>query len=117
VLARHVQDRIGVQQAHLKSEDVLTNAANRGQERRVGGLVSRAQLGGTDADLLGFQPHPVQLFGIAQHGRQPFAAHLGANALDHLRRRQRLAENGPGQLLAAWGYYCAQGGQVLPQRL
>ena len=59
----------------------------------IGLGVGRGQLVGGDADRLGRQLGLVDPRRVVEHGRQPRFAHVAADPLDDLLRRERLAEN------------------------
>ena len=97
MFARHGERCSAVQHAGLERRHVLPHPANRLQERGIRRRVRLHQLAVGDAQAVGVQAHPVELLGVVEQGVAAARAHVLADALDDLHRRQGLAENLLGQ--------------------
>src|SRR5437870_4062372 len=73
------------------------------------------QLAGADPQTVGLEAGSVELFGIVKQCRHAPAAHVVANALDHARGRQSLAEDFLCQLATARGDNVAPSAKPSPQ--
>ncbi len=80
-------------QGALKLEDVVANAADRGQEGGIGLPVRGFEFGRRDAQGLGGDLRLVDAGRVVEHGFESLLADVAANTLDHCQRRKLLAED------------------------
>ena len=93
ISARPLDANILVQNGLLKDADILPHAADGLQKLRIGLGVGTIEFFLRNANRRGGQRRVVDAGGIVEHGRKALLLYVAANPLDHLPRRQRLAEN------------------------
>jgi hypothetical protein len=113
--ARYAQNGVAMQQPELEGHHILTHAANRFQERAVGGLVSLHEFIRRYAQRGRRQFDAVELLGVMQDCRQSLGANIGTDALDDARRRQGFAKYFLRQRSTSRGNDVALGVELLAQ--
>jgi hypothetical protein len=109
------QDGVGVHQAKLEAEDVLTYAAQGLQKRRVGLFMSTGQFRVADSDIFRLEPDLIELLGVMEYGLEAAGAHVAADALDSARRRHGFAEDSFRELFSARRHHVGVPAQLVAQ--
>ncbi len=78
----------------LVGKNVVSNALDRAQIGRFGRTLGVSQFGRRHAHLARLEGDVVDPAGEFEHGIEPARGHVGADSLDDLPRRERLAESG-----------------------